>query len=382
MKTALQKMKAILAIDSFKGCLTSEQAESAASKAFPEGETISIPVSDGGEGFSSIVTRILGGEMKQARCSDPLGRSVVASYGLVGRGRVAVIDTASASGLGLLSRNELNPLAATSYGTGELVADALDEGVDEIWLGLGGTATCDGGTGMLQALGYKFMTSGGILPEGHTVLGNIIGIDSSHRHKALSRCRVTGFYDVSVPFHGTGGAARMFAPQKGAGPEMVEALDNWMAQLCTVYSRFSGREIRQIPGSGAAGGIGGAMRACLGASMNPGIWHVLDIAGMGHALDTCDLVITGEGSADAQTIRGKVPYGVLEYVRKYDSECGDERKTKVVLAAGQVRDMEILETAGFDAVIQTTPEDSTLQEALVPETAMENITSALKGFSE
>lgn len=371
-------MKAILAIDSFKGCLSSAQAEEAAAAAFPEGETVSIPVSDGGEGFSRIVTGMLGGTMRTARCSDPLGRSIEASYGIVRGGRVGVIETAAASGLGQLSKDELNPLAASSYGTGELIADALEEGVEEIWLGLGGSATCDGGTGMLQALGYKLVTSDGILPDGRTVLGNILEIDSSHRHKALSRCRITGFYDVSVPFYGTGGATRMFAPQKGAGPEMVEALDNWMGRICGLYSMLSGREIRNIPGSGAAGGIGGALRAFLGASMTPGIWHVLDLSGMGRALDTCTLVVTGEGRADIQTLRGKVPRGVLDYVREYDSECGGGRKTRVVLLAGQVSDRQELTEAGFDKVIQATPEGTDPEEAMQPHIAMANITEALK----
>ncbi|MBR4756170.1 MAG: glycerate kinase, partial [Bacteroidales bacterium] len=208
--------------------------------------------------------------------------------------------------------------------------------------------------------------------------GNIVSVDSSHRHKALSRCHITGFYDVSVPFYGTGGATRMFAPQKGAGPEMVEALDNWMAQLCLLYSRYSGREIRHIPGSGAAGGIGGALRAFLGASMTPGIWHVLNLSGMGRALDTCTLVITGEGRSDIQTLRGKVPRGVLDYVREYDSECGGGRRTKVVLLAGQVSDRQELLEAGFDDVIQATPPGTSLEDAIQPCNAMANITRALR----
>ena len=375
-------MKAVIALDSFKGCLTSEQAGEAALKAFPEGEAAVIPVSDGGEGFTSVLTGELGGEYRTVRCCDPLGRPVEATYGLVRNGLVAVIETAAASGLWRLSPSELNPLAASTFGTGELIADALEEGVEEIWLGLGGSATCDGGTGLLQALGYRFLTPGGMLENGHTVLGNIIEVDSSHRHKALSGCRIKGFYDVSVPFCGIGGSARVFAPQKGAGEGMVDALDIWMSQLCDVYSRFSGREIRNTPGSGAAGGIGGALRAMLGASMTPGIWHVLEISEIGRTLDTCDLVITGEGRADSQTLHGKVPAGVLEYVRRYDYECGGARHTKVVLLAGQVSDRQELLDAGFDAVLQSTPEDMPLEEALDPQTAARNITSALSVFSE
>lgn len=374
-------MKAIVALDSFKGCLTSAQAGQAALSVLDEG-SVMVPVSDGGEGFSKIITDLLNGELCTATVSDPLGRRIEAAYGLVRNGRTAVIETASASGLGRLAPEERNPLAASSYGTGELMVAALDEGVEEIWLGLGGSATCDGGTGLLQALGYRFLTPGGVLEPRRTVLGNIQGIDSTHRHHQLQDCRITGFYDVSVPFFGLGGAVRMFAPQKGAGPEMVDALDSWMAQLCSGYSAFSGREIRHIPGSGAAGGIGGALRAFLGATMNPGIGHLLDLAGMGRTLDTCKFVITGEGHADAQTLRGKVPMGVLNYVRDYDAACGGVRHTRVVLLAGRVTDRERLEKAGFDAVLSITPPQMPLTEALDPETAATNLRTAIARFQE
>ena len=365
-------MKAILAIDSFKGCLTSAQAEQAAFSVL-DGNSISIPVSDGGEGFAGIITDLLSGATRTAIVSDPLGRRIEAAFGLVRNGRIAVIDTAAASGIGLLSRSEYNPLVASSYGTGQLISRALDEEVEEIWLGLGGSATNDGGTGLLQALGYRFETPKGVLEPGRTVLGNILKIDSSRRDNRLQNCRVTGFYDVSVPFFGAGGAARMFAPQKGAGPEMVDALDSWMARLCSIYSAFSGREIRNAPGSGSAGGIGGAIRAVLGAAMSPGIGHVLDIAGMDRALETCDLVITGEGHADDQTLRGKVPMGVLEYARRYDAACGGGRHTKVILVAGQVSDRERLLEAGFDAVYSINPPGTALAEALDPATAAANL---------
>jgi len=370
-------MKAILAIDSFKGCLTSEQAENAALSAFKEGDAAAFPVSDGGEGFSTIVTQLLGGSFKTVDCADPLGRPMKARYGISRSGRIAVICTADASGLGLVREDERNPLAESSYGTGQLMADALDEGVEEIWLGLGGTATCDGGTGMLQALGYRFMAPGGMLEPWRTVLGNIQSIDSSKRNKGLQDCRITGFYDVSVPFYGEGGATRMFGPQKGAGPEMVDALDNWMAQLCNAYSRFAGREIRNIPGSGAAGGIGGALRACFRATMSPGTWQVLDLAGFGNALDSCSVVITGEGRSDRQTLQGKVPMGVLDYVRKYDSECRCGRQTKVILMAGSVSDKDLLLDAGFSKVIQVTPDGMPLSEAMIPDVAERNIRDAM-----
>ena len=372
-------MKAIAVIDSFKGCLTSEEAGKAVLKAFADGEAEIIPISDGGEGFSKIMTESMNGAFRTVKCHDPSGRPINAEYGLVGK--TAIIETAAASGLGLLDKKELNPLIATSYGTGELISDALEYGCEEIWLGLGGSATCDGGTGILQALGYRFLPEeGGTSDFGNiqgAVLRDIHEIDDSGRDKLLDSCKITGFYDVSVPFCGPGGAARMFAPQKGATPEMVEKLDNWLSGVCEVYSRFSGKDVLNIPGSGAAGGIGGALGGVLGASMVQGIRWILDISGLDRKLGSCDLVITGEGRADAQTLRGKVPVGVLEYVRAHS---GLENRPKVILIAGQVSDRRSLLEAGFDAVLQITPEGMPLSEALDPVTASANITHTIRKY--
>ncbi len=362
-------MKAVIAMDSFKGSLTSEEAGLSAASVFEAGECEVVPVSDGGEGFSMIVTSGLGGEMVHAHCHDPLGRNIKADYGLVREGSVAVIETAAASGLGRLRKEELDPGAASSYGTGELIADALGRGAREIWLGLGGSATCDGGTGLLRALGYRFFSGGREIMDSNPVLGYITEIDSSHRNPLLDRCRVVGFYDVSVPFCGEGGAARMFAPQKGASPELVEELDRGMAR----FASLAGGDILDCPGAGAAGGIGGALRRFLGAEMRRGIYSVLDIFSLGEKLSGCNLVVTGEGRADAQTLRGKVPLGVLEYVKSCSA-------ATVVLLAGQVRDRDALLAAGFDSVVQVTPEGMPLDEALRPEVARENIAKAVSSL--
>lgn len=229
-------MKAIIAIDSFKGCLTSAEAGKAALKAFADGEAEVIPVSDGGEGFSTILTESLGGSFRTVSCHDPLGRSIKARYGIIGR--TAIIETAAASGLGLLRKDELNPLLATSYGTGELISDALEYDCEEIWLGLGGSATCDGGTGMLQALGYRFLpddsgsfVSGDVQRAApreesvsrnipNVILKDIHGIDIPERNKLLDSCKITGFYDVSAPFCGTGG-------RQGCSRRRKERIPKW-----------------------------------------------------------------------------------------------------------------------------------------------------------
>lgn len=404
-------MKVLVAIDSFKGCLSSAQAGQAVLDAFPEGDEVDVvPVSDGGEGFSTILTEALGGVFRTVDCHDPLGRRIKAGYGLVNGGKTAVIETAAASGLGLLRKEELNPLAATSFGTGELMADALGQGVEGIWLGLGGSATCDGGTGLLRALGYCFPGSqyfpgSECFPDCECFPvsdRNASPLWNTHPHSfpphirpgeqesfALGagvlprlgvfpgRCRITGFYDVSVPFCGNGGAARMFAPQKGATPEMAETLDACLARICKAYSAYSGLEIIGCPGAGAAGGIGGALYGVLGASMVRGIDKVLELAGFGSRLRGCDLVITGEGKADAQTLRGKVPFGVLEYVRRHS--CTQENPP-VILLAGRVSGEESLRDAGFASVLQVTPDGTPLPEALDPVFARANITRAVRRF--
>ena len=362
-------MKAVIAIDSFKGCLTSEEAGIAAASAFGAGECVVVPVSDGGEGFSKIVTSGLGGETVSVSCHDPLGRIIKAAYGLAGEASVAVIETAAAGGLGLLRRDELDPAAASSFGTGELIADALGRGAREIWLGLGGSATCDGGTGLLRALGYRFFSGDCEITEPNPVLCDITCIDSSRRNPLLDGCRVVGFYDVSVPFCGECGAARVFAPQKGASPELVEELDRGMAR----FASLAGGDILDCPGAGAAGGIGGAVHRILGAEMRRGISAVLDIFSLEEKLSGCGLVVTGEGRADSQTLDGKVPLGVLEYVKGRSA-------AKVVLLAGQVRDRDALLAAGFDAVVQVTPEGMPLEEALRPEVARANIARAVSGL--
>ncbi len=362
-------MKAVIAIDSFKGCLTSEEAGLAAASALGAGECEVLPVSDGGEGFSKIVTSGLGGETVSVSCHDPLGRIIKAGYGLVGEGSVAVIETAAAGGLGMLRRDELDPRSASSYGTGELIADALERGALEIWLGLGDSATCDGGTGLLRALGYSFFSGDCEITDPNPVLCDITRVDSSRRNPLLDGCRVVGFYDVSVPFCGEGGAARVFAPQKGASPELVKELDRGLAG----FASLAGGDILDCPGAGAAGGIGGTIHRFLGAEMRRGISAVLDIFSLEEKLCGCGLVVTGEGSADSQTLGGKVPLGVLEYVKSRSA-------ANVVLLAGQVRDRDALLAAGFDAVVQVTPEGTPLEEALRPEVARANIARAVAGL--
>lgn len=369
-------MKAVLAIDSYKGCLTSSEAEQAALSAFSAEDSVTmVPVSDGGEGFSSILTGILGGTMKEVDAHDPLGNPIKARYGLIRDSQVAVIETAAATGLSLVPPSRRNPLYETSYGTGELIADALDEGVSQIWIGIGGSATCDAGLGLLQALGYRFITSSGIVDN--PVMANILSIDDTHAHRGLKSVRISAFYDGDIPFCGRGGAALGFSPQKGAGPRMAEALDNWMHMICELYSRYCGFPVMNAEGSGAAGGIGGALQSVLHARMLHGVKHFLEVIGFENSLTSENgypcIVITGEGKSDFQTLTGKLPLGVLHYVRSYAHP-----STPVILLSGKVEDPVEFYRAGFDEVVEVTPEGT--PEELFTDSALakENIRKALE----
>lgn len=312
-------MKTLLAPDSFKGCLTAAEAAGAAASALTCGEVVRLPLSDGGEGFTECMVQSLGGVFAEASVHDPLMRPIRARYGLVHDGRTAVIETAAASGLTLLRQQELDPLRTSSFGTGELMKDAVQKGVEEIWIGLGGTATMDCGVGLLEALGS--------LPR---------------------PVRIQGFYDVDVPLLQ---APALFGPQKGADADGVRELERRFRVQAEAWKADYGIDAEHLPGAGAAGGIGAALSRCLGAQMRGGIGAVLEAVRFREKVAGCDLVITGEGKADRGTLTGKVPSGVLEATRRYAPG------VPVVLLAGQVEDREALLEAGFDEVIQITPMD-------------------------
>ena len=322
-------MTPLLALDSFKGCLTAPEAVDAAASALEGRDVCRMPLSDGGEGFSACLAACLGGVFRTVRVQDPLGRLAEARYALLENGRIAVIETAAASGLTLLKPEERNPLIASSFGTGQLIQDAINQGVEEIWIGLGGTAVMDCGAGLLQALAP--------LPGG---------------------IRFHAFFDADVPLTGPAGAPAVFGPQKGADKEGVAAQ--------------YGIDPDKIPGAGAAGGIGAALAICLGAEMHAGIDAVLTFVHFAERVRECGLVITGEGKADRQTLTGKVPFGVLKATRRYAPGI------PVVLLAGQVEDRHELLAAGFDAVIQVTPEESLKDNYLEKSFARENIRRAVQ----
>lgn len=366
--------KVVLAIDSFKGSLSSLEAEEAAAqgirRVFPACETVCLPIADGGEGMQEVLVSATGGSYIHTRAHNPLMEVIDTRYGMAGDGKTAFIEMAAVSGFPLLPPEKRNPLLTTSYGTGELIREALDKGCTRFVIGLGGSATNDAGMGMLQALGFRFFNAEGKeLGTEEAVCGRTLAeidrIDTSMAHRALRAAHFTAACDVRNPFFGPEGAAYVFAPQKGATPDMVKLLDQGLKQVAAVLRRCAGKDISDVPGSGAAGGMGGGLLALLNAELRPGIDMLADFLHLEEHLEGADLVITDEGKADRQTLMGKVPYGILARAQK--------RQVPVILLAGSVEDTEMLNEAGFLAVCSITPCPLSLQQAMLPENARMNM---------
>ena len=342
--------KFLVIIDSFKGCLTSAEANRAAAEGIlsqvPEAEVIQIPVSDGGEGWLEAFRSATGGMLVDANVNDPLMRPILAQYLI--HDDTAVIEMAKASGLTLLSPEERNPMVATSYGTGQLVADAVRKGCRHIIVGLGGSATSDCGIGMLQAITDNFT------PQG-----------SWSDIQAFREVRFTIATDVRNPLCGEKGAAHVFAPQKGATPEMVIALDERAKRFAGESALIFGYNREDMPGAGAAGGLGYAFLQYLNADCRSGIDLLLDTVCFEEHLTDASLIITGEGSADRQTLMGKVPFGILKKAKRFH--------VPVILIAGRISDKQLLLDAGFSQVECINPPDISIDEAMKPETAKRNI---------
>ena len=341
-------MKIVLAIDSFKGCLTSVEANQAAAEGIrtvrPDAEVVQVPVSDGGEGFLEAFHAAIGGEMVIIGVRDPLMRRISARYLL--KGDTAVIEMAQACGLTLLSADERNPLLATSYGVGQLVADAVRRGARHIIVGLGGSATSDAGIGMIRALIDAFAP--------HGTWDDV---------QALRPVRFTIASDVQNPLCGANGAAHVFAPQKGATPEMVSRLDARARRFAEVSASHFGYDRSQQPGAGAAGGLGYAFLQYLDADCQPGIRLLLDALHFRELISDATLIVTGEGSADRQTLMGKLPMGILQ----------QSHGIPVALIAGRISDCDRLLRAGFAKVKCINPAGLPQEVAMQSSIACRNI---------
>ena len=316
-------MKIVVAPDSFKGSLTAVEVADAIEQGireiFPEAEIVKIPMADGGDGTVQCLVNATGGEILKEKVTDPLGGEVLASYGILGDKKTAVIEMAEASGLTLVPENKRNPLITTTYGTGQLIKAALDQGCRKMIIGIGGSATNDGGAGMVQALGVKLLDKDGEeLGFGGGELKKAFQIDTKYLDNRLSETKVLVASDVSNPLCGPKGASWIYGPQKGATPEVIEELDESLAHFAEIVKRDLNKDVKDIPGAGAAGGLGASLMAFLNAELKPGIEIIIEAVKLEEAIKDADLVITGEGKIDSQTIYGKAPIGVAKIAQKYN----------------------------------------------------------------
>ncbi|MDQ8698182.1 glycerate kinase [Hyphomicrobium sp. LHD-15] len=317
-------MKIVIAPDSFKESLTSlevaNELEAGLRRVWPDAEYVKVPMADGGEGTVQSLVDATGGRIVKCAVSGPLGQKVLASYGLLGDGRTAVIEMAEASGLPLVPRSERDPLTASTFGTGELVSDAIHRGVEEIIVGLGGSATNDGGAGFAQALGVRFLDKDGaeiVGALGGGRLDEVHAIDMTNANPGLARVKVSVACDVTNPLCGEKGASAVYGPQKGATPEMVQRLDRNLAHLASLIKRDIGRDIAEFPGAGAGGGLGAGLLAFTDATMKRGVELVVAATKLDDHMKGAFLAVTGEGRVDFQTAFGKTPAGVAASARRH-----------------------------------------------------------------
>ena len=349
-----KKLRIAVAPDSFKGSMTAlaaaEAVECGLRRVLANLLVRKIPMADGGDGTVQAIIDATGGRFVRAAVHDPLGRAMSARYGLAAGGRTAVIEMAAASGLVLLRPSERNPLKTTTRGTGDLVRAALRRDAKKVLVGIGGSATNDGGMGMAHALGIRFLDARGReLPEGGGALGRLARIDASRRLAAIGRARIEVACDVDNPLTGPRGATRIYARQKGATAAMIRTLEANMKHFAQIVHRDLGIDVSGMPGAGAAGGLGAGLMAFLGAALRPGVDMVSDAIGLRRKLAGCDLVITGEGRTDGQTVFGKAPMGVLREAR--------ELGIPVVLIAGSTGEgVEALLDHGLQAYFSALPE--------------------------
>lgn len=381
-------LKVVAAIDSFKGSMTSMEAGRAAREgilaAHPDAEVVIRPLADGGEGTTDALIEGLGGERIDLTVTGPLGDPVTCYYGYLsstentGKKNVgkdtatggmgsgtAIMEMAAAAGITLTDVRD--PLSATTFGVGEMILDAMDRGCRDFIIGIGGSATNDGGIGMLKALGFRFMDPDGNDPgEGGQALGKVASIDISGRDPRLDECRFRVACDVTNPLCGENGATYIYGPQKGVTDDMKESLDQAMEHYASVAADTLGQDHAEAPGAGAAGGLGFALLSFLNAELTPGIRLILDAVGLEEELKDTDVVITGEGRLDHQTAMGKAPVGVAELAKKYGA-------TVIAFAGSVTPDAGACNLAGIDAFFPIVRGVTTLEEAMDSENAKANM---------
>ena len=355
-------LRIVIAPQAFKHSIGARAAATAIERgiriAIPDAETTLIPVADGGDGTLAALIDTTGGQFHQATVTGPLVDPVAAQWGVMGDGQTAVIEMALASGLALIPDDRRDPRRATTYGTGQLMHAALDAGYSRIIVGLGGSATNDGGTGMAAALGVRFLdASGNDLPSGGAALADLSRIDASALHPALADATIIGATDVTNPLCGDTGASAIFGPQKGATPDMVAELDSCLSNLAAVVKSDLGLDVLDTPGSGAAGGLGAGLIAFAGAELRSGIDMVCDVLDFDRYVAAADLVITGEGRADRSTAFDKTPVGVARRARSFG--------VPTILLAGSLGPgYDLLYDHGIDAIVSIAEEPTDLSASL------------------
>ncbi|TYS18463.1 glycerate kinase [Rossellomorea vietnamensis] len=369
--------KVVIAPDSFKESLTALEAanaiEEGLKEVLPNVEFVKVPMADGGEGTVQSLVEATGGKIEHATVTGPLGDKVMAFYGLLGDGQTAVIEMAAASGLELVPITKRDPMTATTFGTGELISIALDKGVERIIIGIGGSATNDGGAGMFQALGGRLLDGDGVdIPFGGAALANLRRIDLTNLDQRLHHVEVDVACDVDNPLTGPKGASAIYGPQKGATKEQIELLDAHLVHYANVINRDVGKDIQFIPGAGAAGGLGAGLLAFLSASLKRGGDLVIEATKLAEAVQDADLVITGEGGINHQTIYGKTPICVAKTAKQYNVPV-------IALAGSLTNDYTNVYDHGIDAIFSIVPGVMTLEEAL--QSGYENLKNTARNLA-
>lgn len=370
-------MKIVIAPDSYKESLSALEVATAIEQGFreifPDAHYVKLPVADGGEGTVEAMVAATQGGIIKVRVTGPLGENVEGFYGLSGDEQSAFIEMAAASGLEMVAPSSRNPLKTTSWGTGELIRHALDAGVKHIIIGIGGSATNDGGAGMVQALGAKLLDAeDNPIGMGGGELEKLARIDISELDTRLASCRIEVACDVTNPLTGKEGASAVFGPQKGATPEMIARLDDSLAHYAKIIARDLDIDVLNLEGGGAAGGMGAALYAFCGAELRQGIEIVTDALHLDNHVADADLVITGEGRIDSQTIHGKVPVGVAKVAKRYN-------KQVIGIAGSLTADVGVVHEHGIDAVFSVIYTVCTLEEAL--KNAEENVRMAARNIA-
>lgn len=355
-------MRIVIAPDSYKGSLSAVSVTAAMENGilsvFPAAEVYKIPIADGGEGTVEALTTATGGQIIQETVIGPLGDQVNSFWGIVGDGETAVIEMAAASGLTLVAEDKRDPRITTTYGTGQLIKAALGRGLKKIIIGIGGSATNDGGVGLAQALGAKFLDAAGQpLPQGGAALANLASIDLSGLDPRLAETVILVACDVDNPLCGPKGASAVYGPQKGATSEMIGQLDKALEKFARIAQETTGKNVSACPGAGAAGGLGAGLLFFTDAKLKPGVEIVLEATGFVDIVKNADLVITGEGRTDFQTAYGKAPVGVAKIAKQYNVPT-------VCLSGGLGKDHEDVLEQGIDGLMSIVPQPMPLEECI------------------